>query len=411
MARPSDAGLRDGTIRTRAPALVAIASIITVAFMGSVLVTPLYPLYQHKLGFSEITLTLIYAVYAVGNVVALLVFGQISDQIGRRRVTGGALALAVVSAVLFLFATDTVLLYLGRMLIGLAVGIAAGTGTAWLADELGPTRRTTATLAAATANLLGIALGPLLGGVLAEYAPGPLTLPFVVYIAILLVVIVAVTRVPESQHRPVARIADIRVHPRIGVPRDRLAAFTAPAVTGFVIFALGGLYFALIPGLVERDLHVTNVAVGASIVFELGVFAAAFVVLARRLRPPTAMVSGLVLLLPSVALVVTAQAVRSMPLLLVAAALTGVTMALGYRGSLQVVNEIAPDERRAEVVSSYYIACFAGNSVPVIGIGVLSTLTEPLVGNIAFACTIAALSIGALVWRGLHSAREMPVTS
>ncbi len=98
----------------------------------------------------------------------------------------------------------------------------------------------------------------------------------------------------------------------------------------------------------------------------------------------------------------TAQAMRSMLLLVLAAALAGLTLALGYRGSLEVVNQIAPDDRRAEVVSSYYIACFLGNSVPVIGLGVLSTLADPFIASVAFAGTLAACSLAALAWRQQH---------
>jgi len=368
------------------PATVTIASIITVGFMGSVLVTPLYTLYQHKIGFSELTLTLIYAVYVVGNILALLVFGQISDQIGRKRAALPSLALAGLSALLFLFATR-------------AVGVASGTGTAWLADEFGTDNRATATLSAATANLTGIALGPLIGGLLAQYAPWPLKLPFIVYMAILVLVAAALAAVRETPRGQRTNLRDVRVHPRAGVPRAQLAAFTAPAVTGFVTFALGGLYFALIPTVVVRDLHEKNVAVGGLIVFELAAIAAAFTVLARRLSPSVAMTSGLALLPPAVALVVAAQAAHSMPTLLIGTALAGVTMALGYRGSLQVVNEIAPADRRAEFASSYFFACFVGNSVPVIGIGVMSTLASPLVGSTVFAGVVAALAIGALAWR------------
>jgi predicted MFS family arabinose efflux permease len=391
---------REEDSRTQSlPALVAIASVITVAFAGSVIVTPLYALYQQKFDFSEITLTLVYAVYVVGNIVALLLFGQASDQIGRKRVAMPALLLAALGALLFMLARGTAFLFAARLLIGLAVGVASGTGTAWLADEFGPADRSTATVSAATANLAGIALGPLLGGLLAEYAPWPLTLPFIVYIAILAVVAVAVSRVSGSRPAEVERVRDVRVRPRVGVPRELVGAFAAPAVCGFVTFALGGLYFALIPGVVIRDLHNPNVAVGGAVVAELAAIAALVIVVSRRLRPSVAMTSGLLLLLPAVGLVVAAQAAGSMALLLVATAVAGVTMALGYRGSLQVVNEIAPDERRAEVTSSYYIACFVGNSVPVIGLGVLSTLTHPLTGSIVFAATIAALSVAAVLWR------------
>ena len=380
-------------------AVLAIASVIAVAFMGSVIVTPLYSLYEQKFGFSEITLTLVYATYVVGNVVALLLFGQISDQIGRKRVALPALVLAALGALLFMFAASTPWLFLGRLLTGLAVGVASGTGTAWLAEKYGPSGRSTATLAAATANLTGIALGPLLGGLLAQYAPSPLVLPFVAYIVLLMIVALAVARVPETRRQPARKLADVRVHPRIGVPRDRIGSFAAPAVTGFVTFALGGLYFALIPSIVIHDLHDENVAAGGLVVVELGLIAASFIVLARRVPAATAMTAGLVLLLPAVALVVSAQAIASMPLLLIATALAGVSMALGYRGSLQVVNEISPEDRRAEVVSTYYIACFVGNSLPVIGLGVLSALTEPLLASVVFACTVAALSVAALAWR------------
>ncbi len=262
-------------------AVVAVASIITVAFLGSVLITPLYSLYQHKFGFSEITLTLIYAVYVVGNVAALLLFGQISDQVGRKRVALAALGVAAIGALLFLSAHSTAQLFVGRLLIGIAVGIASGTATAWLAELYGRSRRAAATLTAATANLSGIALGPLLGGLLAQYAPWPLILPFVAYLVVLAIVAVAVSRTAETRPPRIDRLHELRVHPRIGVPRDRLGLFTAPALTGFVIFALGGLYFALIPSIVIKDLHQTNIAVGGLFVFELGIIAAALIVWVR----------------------------------------------------------------------------------------------------------------------------------
>jgi len=375
--------------------MVVISSIVTVAFAGSVVVTPLYPLFQHEFGFSELTLTLIYAVYVVGNVVALLLFGQVSDQIGRKRVAIPALLLAAVAGLLFIAASGTGFLFAGRLLIGLAVGIASGTGIAWLADEFGPARRSTATVWAATANMAGIALGSLLGGLLGQYAPWPLKLPFVVYIAMTVVVVVAIWRMPAAHQA--GRWRDVRIHPRVGVPRELLGAFAGPAVTGFVIFALGGLYFALVPGILIEDLHISNIAIGGAVVSELGAFAVVGILLGRRLNPRVAMVCGQVLLLPSVGLVVAAQALASRPLLLTAAAFAGVTLALGYQGSLRVVNEIAPDERRAEVASAYFIACFLGNSVPVIGVGLLSTVAGPLTASIVFAVTIAALSVAALI--------------
>lgn len=132
--------------------------------------------------------------------------------------------MASASALTFLFAQSTAWLFAGRLLIGLAVGILSGTGTAWLAERYGPSQRSTATVIAATANLSGIAAGPLVGGLLAQYASGPLRLPFVVYLAVLTISAVAVWRAPDPRPR---RTDKLRVRPRVGVPRDRLRAFPA----------------------------------------------------------------------------------------------------------------------------------------------------------------------------------------
>jgi MFS family permease len=345
-------------------AVGAVAALIAVAFMGGVIVTPLYALYQRKFGFSEITLTLIFAVYVLGNVTSLLLFGQISDQVGRKRVALPAIGLAAMSALVFLLAQGIVWLFAGRLLIGLSVGVLSGTATAWLVELFGEEQRQRATWTATASNFVGIATGPLLVGILAAYAWAPLALPFIVYAGLLLAVAIAIAFVPEPREKRIDSLRELQIALRIGIPRDRLSAFVAPAVTGFVIFALGGLYFALIPGLLIHDLHEGNVALAGLITFELAIVGAAVIVVTRN----------------------------------VTSSVAGVAWGFAYRGSLEVVNEVAPDDRRAEAVSTFFIACFAGNAVPVIGIGVLSTLTSPLVASITFAATVAAFSIAALVW-------------
>src|SRR5262245_23770898 len=111
-------------------ATAVVAALVAVMFMASTLLTPLYVIYEETFGFSRMTLTLIYAVYVIGNLVALLFFGSASDRMGRRRISMVAIAVAALSAVLFLLATSTAWLFWARSLNGLAVGLAAGTTTA-----------------------------------------------------------------------------------------------------------------------------------------------------------------------------------------------------------------------------------------------------------------------------------------
>lgn len=173
--------------------------------------------------------------------------------------------------------------------------------------------------------------------------------------------------------------------------------FITPAVAAFGSFALGGFYFALLPGILSQDLGQKNIAVGGAIVFAFSIIAVVTMILSRELNSRISMLMGLALLLPSLALLVLAQALGSMPLLLVGTALSGVAVSLGYRGSLQVVNKLAPDDQRSEVTSTYYAACFIGNSVPVIGVGIVSSLSTSLAASIAFASTIAVFAVAAFV--------------
>jgi MFS family permease len=378
-------------------AIVAVAAMIGVMFAGSTLLTPLYIIYKQKFGFSDITLTLIYAAYVVGNLGALLVFGRLSDQIGRRRAALPALAVAVLSTLVFLFTDGTAALFWARALSGLGIGVAAGTGNAWLAELVG-SDKARATIISTGTNFLGLAFGPLIAGLLAQYAPWPLHLSFVVYLAAVVVVAALIWRTRETVARPVRGFSKISLRPRIGVPRAIRVKFVAPAVAGFGAMALVGFFAALAPSILAQELHETSHAAAGALVFELAIVCAATVVLTHRLSSGAAMLWGLGLMVPSVVLLVTAQMLASMAVMIGATALCGVSAGLGYRGSLQVVNQIAPEDRRAEVVSSYFVCCFIGNALPVIGVGVISAYAGMPLASTIFAGMIVLFALVVLIF-------------
>jgi MFS family permease len=384
--------------RGGSPALAIVATALAVTFIGAILPTPLYPLFRHAFGFSGVTLTLIYAVYVLGNVAALLLFGRLSDQVGRRVVSLPAIGCGIASAVAFAAASGTAWLFAARALSGFSTGLASGTATAWIAELYADGGRGTAARIAAAANFFGCAAGPLIGGLLAQFAVAPLQLPFFVFIAMLCGVAVGVVLAPETVTEPKRRLAEVTLKPRFGVPQKIWLAFVAPAVAAFATFALIAFYAALIPNLLADSLHQSAPLVAGAVVGELFGIAAVTIACTGRLGSQAAMLSALGLLLPSVWLLVGAEAAQSLPLLVTAAALGGIAGGLGYRGSLEVINRIAPPDRRAEVVSSYLVVCFAGNSLPVIGIGFLSSATGARFAHVAFAAVITLLAgIAALI--------------
>lgn len=188
--------------------ILVVGCLIGVLFAGSTVATPLYIIYKQELGFSEITLTLIYAVYVVGNLTALMIFGRMSDQVGRRRTAIIAIGIAIVGALVFLFAHGVAALYVARVLSGLAIGIGAGTGTAWLA-ELIAEDRSRATVIASIANFIGLGLGAVISGLLAEYVALPLRTPFIAYLAALIVVAAVLAFARETVNRPLTAFAQL----------------------------------------------------------------------------------------------------------------------------------------------------------------------------------------------------------
>ncbi|RWL46511.1 MAG: MFS transporter [Mesorhizobium sp.] len=376
-------------------AKAAVAAMIAALFAGSTALTPLYVIYKQVFGFSQVTLTLVYAVYVVGNLGALLFFGRVSDVVGRRPAALAAMAVAVVSALFFLFAENLAWLDIARILSGLGIGVGAGSGTAWLAELIEGQDKSRAAVIATSTNFIGLGVGALVSGLLAQYAPWPLRLTFAVYLVLLAVVTLLIWRTRETISSP-GRFSDVSLRPRLSVPEKIRAQFVAPAVTGFGAMALVGFYAALAPSILAQQLHVANHAEAGGLFFELSIVAAATIVGTTWLTSRSTMLAALVLMIPTAALIVAAQVYASMVLMIIATAVCGVAGALGYRGGLQVVNQIAPADRRAEVVSAFFICCFCGNALPVIGIGVLSSLANATVASLAFAGMIIVFSLVAL---------------
>ena len=223
-------------------------------------------------------------------------------------------------------------------------------------------------------------------------------LPFIIYLAALLIVSLPIWRTQETISQPAENLREVPLRPRIALPRAIRIKFVAPAVTGFGTMALVGFYAALAPSILAENLHATSHAVAGALFFELACVVTMIIVLTRRLSSRAAMLGALALMPPSAVLVVTAQVLGSMAIMVAATALCAAAAGLGYRGSLQVVNEIAPKERRAEVVSSYLICVFCGNALPVIGIGVISTLAGSTAASVAFAAMIIVFALSAFAF-------------
>ncbi|WP_007520344.1 MFS transporter, partial [Pseudofrankia saprophytica] len=190
----------------RAAGLAVAAYAFVVTMAGTTLPTPLYPAYRAEFGFSQLMVTVIFATYAIGVIAALLLFGRLSDRVGRRAVLLPGLVASAASAVVFLLAGGLPELLAGRLLSGLSAGIFTGTATATIVDLAAPGRAGRAALVATVANIGGLGCGPVVAGLVARFGEHPLRLTFVVDLALLVLAALGVLLLPETV-TPAARAA------------------------------------------------------------------------------------------------------------------------------------------------------------------------------------------------------------
>jgi len=370
-----------------------LAFVFATAMLGTTVPTPLYAIYQVRWHFSAAMVTLIFAAYGAAVLATLLLAGRSSDQAGRRPVLAVALGVSALSTVAFILAPDEGVLLVGRVLSGVSAGLMTGTATAALTELIPASAARRASLVATAANMGGLGLGPLIAGLFAQYAPHPTTLVFEVYLAVLAVAGLCLRFVPETvspRRRPALRFAGL------GLPEQGRGQFIAAAVAAFAAFALLGLFSSLVPGFIGGVLHQGSHVVQGAVVF--GIFAVGTVtqVALSRFSSRRVVLAGLGLFLVALALIVAALALAAMALFLAGTVVGGVAVGAIFLGSLATANRLAPPERRGQAISAFFVACYTGLIIPVVGVGVLSGFTGIFPAVLAFSVLLAALCLFSL---------------
>lgn len=349
-------------------AFLAVVMAFLIVMMGTTLPTAVYRYYQLQYGFTQTVITVIYASYAVGVLGALLIVGNWSDQLGRRRMLLTGLCAAAAAAITFLLSHGEPSLMLARLLSGVSAGIFTGTATVTVIELAPPAWHKHATLAATASNMLGLGCGPLLGGVLVELLPRPTQIPYIVHLLLVVIAMLGVWYVPETAKLP----AQVNLRPqRIALPAEVRSVFIPAAVAGFAGFVVVGFFAAVAAQLIRVVLGYHSAMVIGAIVFLLFACSAigqiAQVRIAARWRQPIGCV-GLLAGLLGIALCVPE---RSMASLLIGTALAGIGQGISLRAGLGELTAKSPTDRRAEVTSSFFIVLYVAISLPVIGLGMV----------------------------------------
>jgi predicted MFS family arabinose efflux permease len=374
-------------------AWLPVAAALLGTGWGAQQFTPMLLVYSRALGLSTGTLTAMFGVYALGLIPGLLLCGPLSDTWGRRRVVAPAVAVSLVSSVLLAAAGHHVpLLYAGRLLAGLSSGAAFGAGTAWLREVSQPPWGTATDAAAArravVAMTTGFAAGPLVAGLLAQWAPAPMVVPYLPHIALMAIVLVVLRAAPETVtgggRRP------LRLVPR-GLRSRRFRTVVVPLAPW--AFAAPAVAFALLPTVVGAGRVANGIALTAAVSALTALCGVLVQPLARRLdargRGNLAATAGLVVLAAALVLAAVAAHERQVWLLIPGALLFGSAYGLCLVAGLIEVHRIASPDALAGLTAVYYMLAYLGFAVPS-----LLVLAAHLAGYAVLLAVTAALALG-----------------
>ena len=322
---------------------------LLVLTMGTSILTPLLPLYLEHYDLSTGTGTLLFVVYTLTVVPTMLIAGNLSDRLGRKRLLIPSMIVMTLASLVFAMSDTVALLFVGRVLQGLAIGGCLGVGAAFVVDHARvPSKALAATLAGVFFRL-GFGLGPGLGGILAQYGSDPMHEPFWGHVALMIVGIIAITTASETLLRR-ADPGPFRI--RIGVPTGQVAGFlTFVAPATFLMSFIEGSLLSVVPIYMVQDLGVTNLAVVGLVGFLVLGLGGLSPFIARRFDPRTAIMIGVTLSSIESLLIIATSQVTSAALIVVAATAIGVTNGFILYGGTVICGTIVPIGERGKLMS------------------------------------------------------------
>lgn len=382
------------TLRPIAAFVGAALAFVGVTFAAGA-PSPLFVLYQQQWGFPDWVLTGAFAIYAITLLVTLLIAGSLSDHIGRRPVLIGALALEIVSMVLFLFARDIGWIIVARAVQGVATGAATGTFTASIV-ELAPQRhKKLGAVIGGTAPIGGIALGALVTGIAVQFTAQPTLL---IFTALALVFVAGIVVVAWSAETVESRPGAVRsLIPRLNVPRAARREFTGSIPVLAATWMLAGLFLGLAPSIVHGVFHIDSGLVNGLIVALQPAVGAVVGFLLSRVPARLAMITGMAAVIVGVVLATVAIAGGVLWLLFVAAVFGGAGFGAAFSSSLRILAPLAPNDQRAELFAAVFLVNYLAYGVPALVAGELIGMVGLLPSVIGYAVAIAAVGVVALV--------------
>lgn len=383
-----EAAIPASPMRRRYGALALLVSMIVSFLAASASLTPLYQRYDAEWHGTALTTTETFGIYALAVLFGLLLFGELSNYVGRRPVLFVALALQSIALALFATAHSYEPLFVGRVLQGVAAGAALGTISAMMIEL----HRVFGTTASSAAPGAGTGFGALVAGVLVAYLPWPTHLIYVSLIVVFAIQAIGVAVLLDANPTRAGVWTSLR--PKVAIPSTARSAFVVAVPVLFASWALAGFYGSLGPALVHVLAPGANVAAGGIALFVMAGTAAVLTYLRRSHDSHVQLVHGAAALVVGVILTVIAIEASSIWGFLAATLVSGAGFGMGLQGAIGSVTALAQQQERPGLLSAVYVVSYAAMGGPAVIAGWLVSrgyaLTDVAIGYAGVLVVLAA---------------------
>jgi MFS family permease len=375
--------------------LVYLAFVLLSFLAASSVPTPLYHLYQEAWHFSPATLTMVFGVYALSLLGALLTVGSLSDYLGRKPVILLALLLNMLAMLMFVYASDVGWLLAARVMQGFATGMATSVLGAALLDN----SRTQGALVNSVSPLLGMAFGALGTSLLVEYAPQPLQLAYEVMLLLFVLQAVVLAWLPESVSRQAGALASLR--PALSIPVQARSTLWRVLPVDVAVWMAGGFFLSLAPSLVRAATGSTSNLLGGALVATLTMSGAAAIFILRNTVAEKTLALGTAMLALGLGLILLATNSGVLAWFFIGTVVAGTGFGAGFLGAVRSVMPLAHAHERAGLMATFYVLSYLAFCVPAILAGFMVRNVGLVATTNGYAAVQIALCLLALsgMWR------------
>jgi MFS family permease len=341
-----------------------------MVFAASAAPIPLYDIYYRNdiLTYSHLSFTAV--VYFIGAITSLLIFGRLSDHLGRKPVIFIIFGLAATACILLVNLQSPLPLIIARLLLGLACGLASSTITSYIADCSASLPQWIPAAIISNSPMVGLTIGALASGTLVEYGPNPQSLPYLTALAGILICSALIAFSKETVTPAPGLISSLK--PGFLLPESSRRFYPVAACIFVCTWALGGFYQAYGPSIAAEQLGSKSALTAAAVFSSFMLSSAIGGPLAARFSPADAQRYGMLGFALSVIGLLISLKLSIITATLTTSAIAGASQGAALTGSIRALLQNIKSQDRAGVLSIIYATSYTGAAVPSLIAGQLS---------------------------------------